>query len=66
MEYKGTDIKVNIICKTHGEFLQTPHEHLCGCGCQKCAIISKRNKKKLTYEKICEILYLKYKDKYTF
>lgn len=28
--------KVCIVCPSHGEFWQTPHEHLKGYGCQKC------------------------------
>jgi len=28
--------KVKIICKEHGEFLQTPDNHLCGKGCPHC------------------------------
>lgn len=34
--YKGTDIKIIIICPIHGEFLQTPHHHLAKHGCKKC------------------------------
>jgi predicted nucleic acid-binding Zn-ribbon protein len=30
--------KVIIICKIHGEFLQTPHKHLSKNGCSKCSI----------------------------
>jgi len=36
VEYKGTNIKVKIICPIHGEFWQTPHNHLKGQGCPKC------------------------------
>ena len=36
VEYKGAFEKVKIICKTHGEFEQTPSIHLSGCGCKKC------------------------------
>ena len=35
--YRGTDSKVCIICPKHGEFLQTPHSHLNGCGCPICS-----------------------------
>lgn len=35
-DYKGTKIKVCIICPDHGEFWQTPKEHLKGHGCPKC------------------------------
>ena len=39
VEYINNQTPVTIICKTHGEFKQAPHEHLDGCGCQKCACI---------------------------
>lgn len=34
--YKNTDVKVKIICKKHGAFEQTPHNHLRGHGCPIC------------------------------
>ena len=34
--YDGKDKPVVITCPKHGDFIQTPHEHLSGCGCQKC------------------------------
>lgn len=34
--------KVIIICPIHGEFLQTPNDHLNGCGCPECGKISKK------------------------
>lgn len=34
--YLGIKIKVCIICPIHGEFWQTPDEHLNGAGCPKC------------------------------
>ena len=37
VKYDGNKNAVCIICPTHGEFWQTPHEHLDGCGCPKCA-----------------------------
>lgn len=36
VEYNGTDEKVCITCKKHGDFWQTPHHHLSGQGCSKC------------------------------
>jgi len=27
-----------IKCKIHGDFIQTPNDHLNGCGCQKCSL----------------------------
>lgn len=37
VEYKNNKTKVCIVCPEHGEFWQTPHDHLEGKGCQKCA-----------------------------
>jgi flavorubredoxin len=33
---KDNTEKVCIICPEHGEFWQSPREHLSGCGCPKC------------------------------
>jgi hypothetical protein len=37
--YKSTIEKVIIVCKIHGEFEQTPNNHLSGKGCSKCSKI---------------------------
>jgi hypothetical protein len=37
VDYKRTDIEVCIICPEHGEFYQTPNNHLYGFGCPKCS-----------------------------
>ena len=34
--YKNTNIKVNILCKKHGLFKQTPKLHINGSGCPSC------------------------------
>ena len=49
VNYKNADSKIKIICKKHGEFLQTPHSHLYGNGCIKCG-----GSKKLTTEEFIE------------
>ena len=36
VEYVNNTTKVRIICPIHGEFIQTPKNHLRGCGCHKC------------------------------
>ena len=36
VEYDGYNNNVIIICKKHGEFSQTPHNHLDGSGCPRC------------------------------
>jgi len=37
ISYTGSYDQVLIKCPIHGEFKQTPRDHLQGCGCQKCA-----------------------------
>lgn len=39
VNYKKSHIKVCIICPVHGEFWQSPINHLLGCECHKCANI---------------------------
>lgn len=34
--YTSTHEKVNIICKTHGSFMQSANDHLTGSGCNQC------------------------------
>jgi very-short-patch-repair endonuclease len=36
VKYINNITKVEIICKEHGKFLQSPINHLCGTGCPKC------------------------------
>lgn len=36
-KYISCNVKIKIICKIHGEFLQTPTSHLNGRGCPTCA-----------------------------
>jgi hypothetical protein len=42
VDYKGNDVLVNIVCKKHGEFQQTPHAHLAGYGCKRCVANSSK------------------------
>ena len=37
VNYVNAKTKVTIICKEHGDFQQTPSNHLCNYNCQKCA-----------------------------
>lgn len=43
VKYIGSQKKVIIICKEHGEFSQTSMHHISGSGCKKCFIKSKSN-----------------------
>lgn len=67
VEYKSNRTKVCIICPEHGEFWQTPHEHLHGCGCPKCKNIkwnketcyqeAKKYKTRTEFQKGCNRAY---------
>ena len=46
--------KIDIICKIHGDFEQTPNRHLVGQGCNKCGIILTANKNRKTLEEFIE------------
>jgi hypothetical protein len=61
VNYKNNCSKVTIICKKHGEFLQTPNSHLSGCGCLSCS-----GKEKLTTEKFIERAKEIHGDKYDY
>lgn len=37
VEYNGYENKVSIICPKHGNFEQSPHNHLSGYGCKMCS-----------------------------
>ena len=49
VEYKNNGTKVCIICSKHGEFWQTPHNHLSNHGCIKCR--DENNSKKFLFTK---------------
>ena len=39
VSYKLSTEKIKIVCVDHGEFLQTPSQHLAGSGCSKCGYL---------------------------
>lgn len=43
VDYKNNKAKVIIICKVHGDFLQTPNGHKLGKGCARCSKLFKSN-----------------------
>jgi very-short-patch-repair endonuclease len=51
IEYINTHSNINIICKTHGIFIQAPQKHICGHGCPLC--VNKTEGK--LYEKLKQI-----------
>ncbi len=58
--YKNSNSKIIIICKTHGEFKQTPHSHKNSLGCPKCV-----GRNKTTSEFILES-NIKHDNKYDY
>ena len=43
-DYSNYDTKIKIICPVHGEFEQTPSNHLKGANCEKCSFIYRKTK----------------------
>lgn len=46
VDYVNNRTPVTITCPIHGNFKQTPHEHLGGCGCPSCAKQSRSDKRR--------------------
>ena len=61
VEYISARKKVSIICIEHGEFKQTPDNHLRGKGCPTCS-----GNIKLTTEKFIEKAHVKHGNKYDY
>lgn len=53
VEYKNAKTKVNILCRIHGNFEQTPSSHLSGKGCMKCKDEGSIGYRKSSFIKIC-------------
>ena len=66
VEYIKAILKVIIICKEHGEFLQTPNNHLSGGGCIKCGIENTKIKQTSNTEEFIEKSTKKHGDKYDY
>jgi hypothetical protein len=54
VEYINNHTKICIICPEHGEFWQTPSNHLNGAGCERCGKISMSEKAKKDKEKFIQ------------
>lgn len=64
--YMGALKNVCIICPEHGEFWQTPSNHLRGNGCPKCGIESARKSKTSTIEDFVNKAREVHGDKYDY
>lgn len=66
VEYKGSKQKVCIICPEHGEFQQTPNNHLNGQKCPKCAIESNSDIHRYTLNQFIEKANSIHNNKYDY
>lgn len=64
--YVNNRTPLTIICKRHGEFLQTPDVHMSGHGCQLCAAESRAEKQTLNTADFIEKAKLIHGDKYDY
>ena len=56
VDYINYDTKVKIICSVHGEFQQTPSNHLKGKDCELCSFV-KRKTKTLEFKEKAKIIH---------
>lgn len=66
VHYVNAHIPITIICRKHGEFQQTPADHLSGCGCKQCGIEKRAKKEALTTEEFIEKAKQVHRDKYDY
>lgn len=64
--YITEEIKIVILCKKHGEFLQTPHSHLKGQGCRKCIYEIRSNNMKMSQKEFIEKSTRMHRSKYDY
>ena len=66
VEYIKNDIEVCIICPKHGEFWQTPANHLQGNGCRKCSCEKTHDKQRKSTEQFIKDAKRIHGDKYDY
>ena len=66
VEYVNNRTKVCIICPIHGEFWQTPKNHIKGQGCNKCAIKYRAENNSLTKEEFIKRAKKVHGDRYDY
>lgn len=66
VDYKRGDINVCIICPEHGEFYQSPSNHLSGKDCLKCSYLNRAQKMTQGNEKFIEKSIKVHGDKYDY
>jgi hypothetical protein len=66
VNYIDSKTKIIIICKIHGDFEQTPNDHIGKRGCKKCGYINISNKYKKTTTEFIEEAIKIHGDKYNY
>ena len=67
VKYKSTKEKVNIICKTHGVFLQSPEKHMHRKqGCPECGKLKRQEVYKISQEEILTRFKNSHGDRYNY
>jgi uncharacterized protein YycO/G:T-mismatch repair DNA endonuclease (very short patch repair protein) len=66
VDYINTKTKIKIICKDHGIFEQTPHNHLTGYACIKCGLNKLSNLFKKSQDKFIKEAKVVHGDKYDY
>lgn len=64
--YERDDKKVCIICPVHGEFWQTPSNHLQGQGCPKCGRERTTNSSRINFDEFVKHARMVHGDKYEY
>lgn len=66
VNYKNRYKPVVIICPIHGEFEQTPYQHIMGHGCKKCGRLITSEKQKIGKEEFIRLAKKKYDNRYDY
>ena len=65
-EYKGSEVKLRIICPIHGVFWQTPHSHLSGQECPSCGRLKSISSRRKGLQYFLEQARAVHGDKYDY
>lgn len=66
VDYINNKTKIIIKCKTHGYFLQTPHNHLSGDNCPDCSLIQRAKTKTKTTDEFIKDANLIHNNYYNY
>lgn len=64
--YKNCRTRINIHCPIHGEFVQTPTDHISGCGCPKCGVERIKDIKRKPLSDVISMANIKHKNYYDY